>query len=73
MVYIHLIQKLTNISRGPHGRRDDGVSIGDGNDEDDRQARQHHQLARMLHTRWTALRHRRVRSQRQPKGVPEES
>lgn len=60
------------ISRGPHGRGDDGAGLGDGDDEDDRQACQHHQPARLLHAGRAALRHRGVRARREPARLPAE-
>lgn len=49
--------------RGSYGCRNDGLSVRDGDDEDDREACEHHQPAGVLYAGWTSLRYCGVRPQ----------
>ena len=57
---------LPSTDRGPHRHGTHGPRLRDGDDEDDRQAHQHSQPARLLHAGRPALRHRRIRTAREP-------
>lgn len=44
------------VNRGSHGYRDDGSSFGDGDDEDDRQAREYYQFVGCLYSERSSIR-----------------
>jgi len=65
------VHRRFRVCRRPHRHRNDGPGVRDGNDEDDRQTREHHQPVGVLHARRAAVRAGGVRVARQSQGFLE--
>lgn len=59
------------IYRRTHGHRNDGPGVRNGNDESDRQTREHHQPVGVQHAGRAAVRFGGIRATRQPQRFPE--